>query len=97
MVTSGACGTLRLVGGRHNNVGVSLLERRYTTQVMLGVSLRARYDTTLVSIITVRIQVDKWWMNPSWCQEDNTPLTVTIRYQEITSIELIIGDTKLMI
>ena len=39
-LTSGACGALRLVGGRHNNVGVSLQERRGTTQVMLGVSLR---------------------------------------------------------
>ena len=27
--------------GRHNNVGVSLREMRGTTQVMLGVSLRA--------------------------------------------------------
>ena len=36
----GACGALRLVGGRHNNVGVSLRERRDITQVMLGASLR---------------------------------------------------------
>ena len=32
-------------------VGVSLLERRATMQVMLGVSLRARWDATLVYII----------------------------------------------
>ena len=37
--------------GRHNNVvGGSLQERRATTQVMLGVSLRARWDATLVCI-----------------------------------------------
>ena len=41
-------GVLPLVGGHHNNVGVSLRERRATTQVMLGVSLRARWDATLV-------------------------------------------------
>ena len=46
----GARGALRLVGGHHNNVGVSLRERRATTQVMLGVSLRARWDATLVYI-----------------------------------------------
>ena len=34
--------------GRRNNVGVSLRERRATMQVMLGVSLRARWDATLV-------------------------------------------------
>ena len=34
--------------GRHNHVGVSLRERRATIQVMLGVSLRARWDATLV-------------------------------------------------
>ena len=45
---SGARGALPLVGGRHNNVGVSLWERQATTQVMLGVSLRARWDATLV-------------------------------------------------
>ena len=47
---SGARGALRLVGGRHNNVGVSLRERRDTAQVMLGVSLRARWDATPVWI-----------------------------------------------
>ena len=45
---SGARGALPLVDGRHNNVGVLLRERRATTQVMLGVSLRARWDATLV-------------------------------------------------
>ena len=34
--------------GRHNYVGVSLQERRATMYVMLGVSLRARWDATLV-------------------------------------------------
>ena len=34
--------------GRHNNVEVSLRERRATMHVMLGVSLRARCDATLV-------------------------------------------------
>ena len=35
--------------GRHNNAGVTAVqERRATTQVMLGVSLRARWDATLV-------------------------------------------------
>ena len=47
-LTSVACGVYRLVSGRHNNVGVSLREIRGTTQVMLGVSLRARWDATLV-------------------------------------------------
>ena len=37
--------------GRHNNVGMYLRERLATTQVMLGVSLRARWDATLVVII----------------------------------------------
>ena len=37
--------------GRHNYVGVSLQERRATMQVMLGVSLQARWDATLVCII----------------------------------------------
>ena len=39
--------------GRHNNVGVSLQERQATMQVMLGVSLRARWDATLISIMLV--------------------------------------------
>ena len=34
--------------GRHNCVGVSLQEIRATMQVMLGESLRARCDATLV-------------------------------------------------
>ena len=37
--------------GRLNNVGVSLQERRATIQVMLGVSLRARWDATLVTLM----------------------------------------------
>ena len=37
-------------GCNNNNAG-SLQERRATTQVMLGVSLRARWDATLVPII----------------------------------------------
>ena len=37
--------------GRHNYVGVSLQERQATMQVMLGVSLRARWDATLVIVI----------------------------------------------
>ena len=36
--------------GRHNYVGVSLQEMRATMQVMLGVSLPARWDATLVII-----------------------------------------------
>ena len=47
----GARGALRLVGGHLNNVGVSLRERPATTQVMLEVSLRARWDATLVNIM----------------------------------------------
>ena len=46
-LASGVCGALRLVIGRHNNVGVSLRERRDTNKVMLGVSLWARWDATL--------------------------------------------------
>ena len=48
-----ARGALRLVGGRRNNVGVSLRERLDTAQVMLGVSLRARWVATLLKY-TVR-------------------------------------------
>ena len=47
--------------GRHNNVG-SLQERQATTQVMLGVSLRARWDATLVSdnktMLSILVPVD---------------------------------------
>ena len=39
--------------GRHNNVGVSLRERRATMQVMLGVSLRVRWDATLVRLMFI--------------------------------------------
>ena len=49
-----ARGALRLVGGCHNNVGVSLRERRDTAQVMLGVSLRARWYATVVKYNTIR-------------------------------------------
>ena len=35
----------------HNNVGVSLREMQATMQVMLGVSLQARWDATLVGLI----------------------------------------------
>ena len=54
-LASGTRGALSLVGGRHNNVGVSLRERRATTQVMLGVSRRARWDATLVQVNMIRI------------------------------------------
>ena len=50
------CGALRLVGGRHNNVGVSLRERRDTSQVMLGASLRARWGTTLVHMLNIAVR-----------------------------------------
>ena len=43
--------------GRHNNVGVSLRERRATKQVMLGVSLRAIWDANLVNIIEIDVSV----------------------------------------
>ena len=36
-IASGVRGALPLVGGAHNNVGVSLRERRATMHVMLGV------------------------------------------------------------
>ena len=49
----GVRGALRLVGRRHNNVGVSLRERRDTAQVMLGVSLQARWHATLVMLIII--------------------------------------------
>ena len=39
--------------GRHNYVGVSQQERRATMQFMLGVSLRARWDATILIIIIV--------------------------------------------
>ena len=42
-LTSGACGALRLVGGRHNTVGVSL---------------RASWDTTLVLIIVTNYVIN---------------------------------------
>ena len=50
-LASGARGALPLVGGCNNNVGVSLRERQAITQVMLGLSLRARWDTTIVTIM----------------------------------------------
>ena len=40
--------------GRHNNGGGLLQERRATMQVMLGVSLRTRWDATLVTIMNER-------------------------------------------
>ena len=45
----------RAIGRRgiNKNVGVSLRERRAIMQVMLGVSLRARWDATLVIIIII--------------------------------------------
>ena len=39
--------------GHHNYVGVSLQEMRATTQLMLGVSLRAIWDAPLVGIIII--------------------------------------------
>ena len=47
-LASGSRGALLLVGGRHNYVGVSLQEILATMQVML-VSLRAKWDATLVN------------------------------------------------
>ena len=41
--------------GRHNNVGVSLRERRATMQEMLWVSLRARWDATLEYIMMLTL------------------------------------------
>ena len=50
-LASGARGALPWSEGRHNYVGESLQERPVTMQVMLGVSLRARWDATLVIIM----------------------------------------------
>ena len=47
-LASGSRGALPLVVGGHNYVEVSLQERRATIQVMLRVSLRARWDAILV-------------------------------------------------
>ena len=47
-LAKGEHGALSLVGGCHNYVGVSLQEGRATMLVMLGLSLRARWDATLV-------------------------------------------------
>ena len=41
------------VGRASNNVGVSLRERRSTMQVMLRVSLRARWDETLLYLTKI--------------------------------------------
>ena len=41
--------------GCNNNVGGSRQERRATTKVMLGVSLRARWDAILVNIIKIKV------------------------------------------
>ena len=57
-LTIGARGALPLAGG--DNVGVSLRERRATMQVMIGVSLRARWDATLVNIIEIEVNTCKW-------------------------------------
>ena len=57
--------------GRHNNVGVSLRERRAKRQVMLGVSLRARWDATLVDIIS-NVRRMKWsWVGHINCLKDD--------------------------
>ena len=53
-LASGARGALPLVGGHHNSVGVSLRKRQATTQVMLGLSLRARWDATLIHVVKQR-------------------------------------------
>ena len=45
--------------GCHNNVGASLRERRATTQVRLGVSLRARWDATVVLLMMTRTTPDR--------------------------------------
>ena len=42
-------------------MGVSLRARRDTTQVMLGLSLRARWDTTLVMIMGTIKSISKLW------------------------------------
>ena len=47
-LASGSRRALPLVVGGHNYVGVSLQERRARIQVMLRVSLRARWDAILV-------------------------------------------------
>ena len=51
---------LRMASGRlaWSYVGVSLQERQATMQVMLGVSLRARWDATLVYVI---MEVTNGW------------------------------------
>ena len=45
--------------GRHNTVGVSQREWQATMQVMLGVSLRARWDATLVLFNDLSVSADQ--------------------------------------
>ena len=58
--------------GRHNYVGMSLQERRYTMQVMLGVSLRARCDATLVVLKPIWIQTRQIDYRTDICIENAT-------------------------
>ena len=53
--------------GRHNYVGVSMQEMRATVHVMLGVSLRARLDATLVCAMDSDIWRFKYGIDKSKC------------------------------
>ena len=50
---------------RHNYVGVSLQEMRATMQVILGVSLRARWDATLC-VGAYALKIDNHLPLPCW-------------------------------
>ena len=53
----GADWTLHPLPHNSSNVGVSLRARQNTTKVMLGVSLRASYDTTLFNLMSCLVIV----------------------------------------
>ena len=61
--------------GRHNYVVVSLQERRATMQVMLGVSLRARWDATIVLTNRTTEYNDQIPTNQTTGYNDQLPVT----------------------
>ena len=82
-LASGARGALPLVGWVSYNCWVSLRDRHATMQVMLGVSLQARWDATLVSLIQSHVSFSLmfqfqplisliqlfWNRNFPWCSD----------------------------
>ena len=62
----------------HNNVGVSLREMRGTMQVMLGVSLRARWDVTIRTVWIPSAQALNYFISGTWAGSTGTVEMVLI-------------------